>query len=185
MDHADDHDEHATMTINVEETNRKYASISPAAIALKRLAPDSDSASNNDSLTDGTASMPSTEPLPPQTRPAAPPAASRPLGRTQSAHEPTRPLLSIMHASAFSCLTPSASSRSATLSSRTATIASLRSASLRASTTTFCSVSSPAPLPKTPPRSPSSKPSVTASTLSSTPPTRFGAKPSCSASTVR
>lgn len=62
MDHADDHDEHATMTINVEETNRKYASISPAAIALKRLAPDSDSASNNDSLTDGTASMPSTEP---------------------------------------------------------------------------------------------------------------------------
>ncbi|KAI3486987.1 hypothetical protein L1887_49183 [Cichorium endivia] len=62
MDHADDHDEHATMTINVEETNRKYASISPAAIALKRLAPDSDSASNNDSLIDGTASMPSTEP---------------------------------------------------------------------------------------------------------------------------
>ncbi|KAJ1032149.1 hypothetical protein NDA18_001647 [Ustilago nuda] len=53
-----DHMDLAPMTIDVEETNRKYASVSPGAAQLKRLAADSDSASN----TDGTNSLPSTEP---------------------------------------------------------------------------------------------------------------------------
>ncbi|SJX60865.1 uncharacterized protein SRS1_12092 [Sporisorium reilianum f. sp. reilianum] len=46
------------MTIDVEETNRRFATVSPNLAALKRLATDSDSGSN----TDGTTSLPSTEP---------------------------------------------------------------------------------------------------------------------------
>ncbi|CDU23438.1 uncharacterized protein SPSC_02067 [Sporisorium scitamineum] len=45
------------MTIDVEETNRRFASVSSNSAALKRLAADSDSGSN----TDGTTSLPSTE----------------------------------------------------------------------------------------------------------------------------
>lgn len=57
-----DHDDDALMTIDVHETNRKFASVSPGATALKRLAADSDSGSNTGSNTDGTTSLPSTEP---------------------------------------------------------------------------------------------------------------------------
>ena len=57
-DHHDD-DDVMPMTIDVEETNRKYASVSPNSAALKRLAADSEDSGSN---TDGTASLPSTEP---------------------------------------------------------------------------------------------------------------------------
>lgn len=53
----DNHDN--LMTIDVAETNRKYASVSPGSVALKRLAADSDESGSN---TDGTTSLPSTEP---------------------------------------------------------------------------------------------------------------------------
>ncbi|SNX84203.1 uncharacterized protein MEPE_02911 [Melanopsichium pennsylvanicum] len=57
---ADDHsNDEGLMTIDVEETNRKYASVCPSSAALKRLATDSEDSSSN---TDGTTSMPSTEP---------------------------------------------------------------------------------------------------------------------------
>lgn len=55
----DDFHEHVNMTIDVEETNRRYASVSSGAAALKRLAADSEDSASN---TDGTTSLPSTEP---------------------------------------------------------------------------------------------------------------------------
>lgn len=58
VDH-DDHMDLAPMTIDVQETNRKYASVSPGSAALKRLAADSEDSGSN---TDSTTSMPSTEP---------------------------------------------------------------------------------------------------------------------------
>ncbi|TKY91035.1 hypothetical protein EX895_001034 [Sporisorium graminicola] len=58
IDTAHDDSIDALMTIDVEETNRRFASLSPNPAALKRLATDSDSGSN----TDGTSSLPSTEP---------------------------------------------------------------------------------------------------------------------------
>ncbi|SPO20501.1 uncharacterized protein UTRI_00898_B [Ustilago trichophora] len=57
--HHHDDEEDMPMTIDVEETNRKYASVSPNSAALKRLAADSEDSGSN---TDGTTSMPSTEP---------------------------------------------------------------------------------------------------------------------------
>uniref|UniRef100_V5ENQ2 JmjC domain-containing protein n=1 Tax=Kalmanozyma brasiliensis (strain GHG001) TaxID=1365824 RepID=V5ENQ2_KALBG len=60
QDVADDAVQHTgLMTIDIEETNRKYASASPCSAALKRLAADSDESGSN---TDGTTSLPSTEP---------------------------------------------------------------------------------------------------------------------------
>lgn len=55
--HAQQHD-HGLMSIDIQETNRKFLSASPNSAAFKRLAADSDSGSN----TDGTTSLPSTEP---------------------------------------------------------------------------------------------------------------------------
>ncbi|KAJ9476351.1 putative hydroxylase [Pseudozyma hubeiensis] len=52
-------DDDTPMTIDVEETNRKYASVSPNPSTLKRLAPDSEDSGSN---SEGTTSLPSTEP---------------------------------------------------------------------------------------------------------------------------
>lgn len=55
----DDHIQDSPMTIDVEETNRKFSSISPDSVVLKRFAADSEDSGSN---TDGTTSLPSTEP---------------------------------------------------------------------------------------------------------------------------